>query len=300
MRFSKLLIVFNPIAGSGKGSALTERYRNSLERVGYHVAIVESRANYSDAEADSLLAQRDAVIVVGGDGTLQTLLPHLARLKKPVYMLPAGNESLFAREFGMVAEMKPLEQALAQGLLSPCYFGYAGKRPFFHMASVGFDADVVFRISQTRRGPIGHSGYFLPTLATFFRQTPPRITLKVDGAPKLSGERGFLIVANTPAYAARMLFVPEADSKSPLLYARFFPLESTVGFALLALQSRFSKATNWPSCQLYKGREFVVSTDNLEGVPTQADGDYAGQTPITISKGNNQILVCLPTAMSKK
>ncbi|QKK09344.1 MAG: hypothetical protein HND58_15050 [Planctomycetota bacterium] len=59
------------------------------------------------------------MVAVGGDGTVYHALPQLLRSKTPVYHAPAGNENLFAREFGMTANPATLLGALKRGPSAP-------------------------------------------------------------------------------------------------------------------------------------------------------------------------------------
>ena len=43
------------------------------------------------------IAASDLVVVVGGDGTIRKLLDIINKTATPIYAIPGGNESLFAR-----------------------------------------------------------------------------------------------------------------------------------------------------------------------------------------------------------
>ena len=75
-------------------------------------------------------------------------------------MIPGGNESLFARTYGMSARADDLLQAIAAGNCLQQYYGLIsgqcikGNKPFFNMASMGLDSLTVKNIGK-RTGHFG-------------------------------------------------------------------------------------------------------------------------------------------------
>ena len=290
MRFPRVLIFYNPISGRGRAKRSAENLTVALTLAGRHVTCVEPRALDAPGGVSAAIQKHDAVIVVGGDGTLRSLLRALAANQRPFYFVPCGNESLFAREFGMRAEPQAVIAALAEGKISPRHYGLAGEEPFFHMATVGFDADVVADIARRRTGPLGHHGYVIPTIGALLRHRPPTLSLSADDQPVLSNQPGFLIIANTSAYALRLRFAPGASHESPLLSAYFYPLQNSRQFLYLCLRARLGGKSGPPCKTHWTASEFRVTVkENTAAV--QADGDLVGTTPITISNAPDKVLV---------
>lgn len=282
----RVLVLFNPISGSGRGPALATALADRLARRGHTVESAATtpeptRLRYSDL---------DAVVVCGGDGTLLNLLPELIRTRVPVYMLPAGNESLFAAKLGMPAEdLRAAVGAVERNKAEEHFVGFVNETPFFTMASIGFDADVVAHVARNRKGPAGNRGYVLPVLSALVSHRPPRLRLAVDGKTVLDGSPGTLIVANTSAYALGVSLVPEADSLSPQLVARFFPYSTSLGFPLVAARALASRGGHWPWTSVFRGNIFRVEATAERFV--QADGDPVGTTPAVIRKTDARIAI---------
>jgi diacylglycerol kinase (ATP) len=288
-------IIYNPLSGSGRSGVQAQELRTELERRGFRVFVRESRASYHKTEILAFLRSVDIVVVSGGDGTLGKLLPAIAETERPVYMIPAGNESLFARLFAMRGTIDDLLQRIETGSVSRHYFGRVNNHPFFSMASLGLDSEVVAAISATRQGPIGHRGYVLPAIAAWLRHVPEPITLEVDGRAVVERAPGFLVISNSPEYALRMRLVPEAGSSKPELVARFFPEMSRkryLRFITLALRG---KPIPLDGTTVFTGREFRVTTERI-GFPVQADGDFAGTTPAVVSLDPKEYLSVLAAA----
>ncbi len=291
-RKSTVGILFNPISGAGRSRGLAESASAALTAAGFLVHMFETRDVLSREHPMEFFGSVNFLVLSGGDGTLMAVLPYLTKLALPVYMLPAGNESLFAREFGMQADTSLLIAALSAGEVLPASIGHVGDKPFLTMVSLGLDSQVIELIDSTRTGAIGHLGYLLPTLRAFFRHKAPVITLRVDGEGVVSNESGFLIIANTKGYARRLLFVPEATSADDVLRARFFPYGGSWGFLGLVLKLMLGRpASSIQGARFFSGKQFEISTGGETGYPVQADGEYVGKTPVVVRGGEGQILV---------
>ena len=296
MRFKKISVLFNPIAGQGKGEKLALHYRSILNALGYVVTVSESLPFYSPAQASSLLEMQDLLIVSGGDGTLRPLLPFLAQTKIPVYMAPSGNESLFAKLFKMNGDMKSLLQTLNNGVIEHHYFANANGSPFFHMTSIGFDAEVVKSISCDRSGPIRHRGYLKPMLKALLSHRAPRLTITVDGDKKIVETTGYCIIANSPAYALRIPLAKGANSAERALRGYFYPMKKGWNFFLLAVVALLFKSTRlWKSIPL-NGSTITITSESDSQSPVQADGDFIGTTPVNIQKSE----ACVSVLVSKQ
>lgn len=284
-------IIANPWSGRGAGAAISQSLASFLSERGISVRQRPSAARYERAEIDGFFAACGAVIAIGGDGTVGTLLPIAARAGRPLYMLPAGNESLFARTFSMSRDFDAVATALEQGKVAMRHFGYVGETPFFLMASVGFDAMVVEALSRVRRGPVGTRGYLLPSCRAFFGYSAPRLTVQVDGTTLVDNEPGYFIVANSAEYARRLDPVPEASSELPVLRARFFPKFSRVSVLRAAVAAGVKRPLTLAS-RAFEGSCFEVSAHYDAAV--QADGDFVGRTPLRIRQAEELVPILLP------
>lgn len=198
-------------------------------------------------DLEAAIIGADATVVAGGDGTVLSVAPACAAAAVPIYHLPAGNENLFAREFGMDANPARLARALQRGRTTTCDVGRCGwsgaghassplpSRPFLLMASVGPDAGVVHRLHACRTRAVGHRAYAMPIVEELAGPAVSRVRVWCEGDPRpeIDG-RGMLVVANCRQYALRIDPCPEANPGDGLLDACFIPAETAVD-ALAAL-----------------------------------------------------------------
>ncbi|KAF7787535.1 hypothetical protein PRUB_a4640 [Pseudoalteromonas rubra] len=104
-----------------------------------------------DYDAIRLLLQvESAVVVVGGDGTINLVVNAMCGSSAQLACLPAGTGNDFCRQFGYTEK-----QWRATVFSSHCIaldLGAIGERCFVNIAGVGFNADVVQSLRGQKHG----------------------------------------------------------------------------------------------------------------------------------------------------
>lgn len=204
-----VLVVFNPISGAGRARGLAEAAVAASRRRGLEVELLPTSPGPAESWLREPLQGRSALVVVGGDGAIRSAAPEAARAGVPLVHCPAGNENLFAREFGMTNDPEHVAATLATGTVRRVDLGRArieGRpdEPVVLMASFGFDAEVVHDLASVRTGTVSNLSYLRPILRRMRAFDPPRITAIVEGETVADTVPGLAIVANSRQYASRL------------------------------------------------------------------------------------------------
>lgn len=117
----------------------------------------------------------DAVVVLGGDGTLNEAANGLAGSDTALAVLPGGSTNVFARILGLpddpIDAVAELLDALERSSVEPIGLGSANGRYFLFHCGIGFDAAVVAEVE--RRGPwkrwAGHPLFIYAAATTWLR-----------------------------------------------------------------------------------------------------------------------------------
>lgn len=276
----RVLILANTRSGRGKSAAIADRFTAALREAGHQpVRMQPTPAPPGPIETDPCFAEADAVVSVGGDGTVYHALPQLLRTGTPIYHAPGGNENLFAREFGMRSDPADLLRVLGREPAAPVDLGVVHDggeaRPFAIMLSLGPDASVIHRLHANRSRATGHAMYIAPTLAECRAPTLPALSICVDGSPVVTGERGFAIVANCRRYALGLDPARAADMRDGVLDVVFFPAAS-IGRAILWMaRCAIADPREWPGAVVARGAEVCLASELA--VPWQVDGEPGGR-----------------------
>ena len=257
---------------------MAREFGESLTNCGYTVVICESEKRMKAYKRMiKQIEGSDLVVVVGGDGTVRKLLRVLSRTGTPVYVVPAGNESLFASYYTMSTDPTKLIQAISHGKHRPQYYGYIegdtinGKKPFFIMASMGLDSLTVKKIGR-RRGPVNDWVYIRHGLSALWSLHHPEVSIKVDGETVIDHQTGFPIIANSPAYAKDLSIVPSANPSDKSLVVGFLAGAGRYHELVKALRILQNRPAGLP-LQLFSGQSITLIVHQPD-YPLQVDGDY--------------------------
>ena len=219
----RISLIANPRSGKGRGAAAAEAAVAALRAAG---AEVRAYAGASAAETRALIAtalaeEPDAIVVVGGDGTVSGILPELAEATVPLALVPAGTGNDLARALALPLHDPAQAAVLAlQGRPRRIDVGEIVTRsrtvPFLTVAALGFDAKVSDRTNRLR-WPRGAARYYLAILVELARLTPTRFRLACDGEALHDAPGTLIAVGNTTSYGGGMPISPAAVPDDGLL-----------------------------------------------------------------------------------
>ena len=216
------LVIFNPISGAGSAKRLSAALSSVAAAQGVEIELMETSPGPPETWLREPLQGRGALVVIGGDGAVRSAAAEAAIAGIPLIHMPAGNENLFAREFGMTADPEEVVRRLRFGQVRHLDLarGLVEGSPdevIVLMASIGFDADVVHDLASNRRGPANHLSYLLPAIRSLLRFKPPVVHAIVDGETVFGPGPAVVMVANSRQYAARLDPARRAEMDDGLL-----------------------------------------------------------------------------------
>jgi diacylglycerol kinase (ATP) len=304
-----ILIFYNPISSAGNTAQTAKKLETALQAHGKNVHVHPSEKKMKAyKQMRSAIADCDLVVIVGGDGTVRKLLNIIEKTGTPVYVIPGGNESLFARTYHMSANSDDLLQAIADSNCLQQYYGLIsgsdirGKKPFFNMASMGLDSLTIRNIGK-RKGPLNDAIYVWHGLKALCALHHPVVSITIDGEPVVDRKSGYIIVANSHAYAKNLQLVPCASPSKPELTAGFLPGARHQHELIKAMRILQHKPANLP-LQYFSGK-MISCTVHESAYPLQVDGDYfrnrdiAADSTLDFSISPNAIKVLIPRNFSK-
>jgi YegS/Rv2252/BmrU family lipid kinase len=157
-----------------------------------------------------------ALIVVGGDGTVNTAGAALLGTDVALGVIPVGSGNGFARHFGIPLSPEQAVKALARATVLRIDVGAANNFPFLVTCSMAWDAAIVrsFQKSPVR----GILPYVLAGVYEFLEYTPQRIEVELDNGERLEVPDPLLFtVANLTQYGGGAVIAPQADAADGML-----------------------------------------------------------------------------------
>jgi diacylglycerol kinase family enzyme len=293
----KLLLLVNASA-----SSVTPRVRVAIQETletTHDVTVAEtSRRGHASRLAKGAAADGyEAVVVLGGDGTVNEAANGLVGSATALAVLPGGSTNVFARTIGFTNNPAAAARELLVALQDPAKsircigMGSANGRFFLFHAGLGFDAAVVEQVERRSAWKrfAGHPLFLYAGTVTWLRhydRTRPHFDLVVAGVgPAPSQEiRGvyFALALKTNPYTFlgdRPLDVaPEAglDTAMTVVALQTLQLRTLMGVIVATMTGRGGPALATRKNVVYTSGLTEVDVHGDEPFPYQLDGDYLG------------------------
>jgi diacylglycerol kinase family enzyme len=291
------LILINPHAAGGRARKLKhpiQAWCDALPAESEEPQIASPESIGIALALISELPQRIRVVVVGGDGTLNQMLPALLHGGHEVGLVPYGSGNDCARAWGL--HRLSWQQALAHALRARSSSIDVGRLEldnkaihYFHSSlAVGFDASVGNRALAGPQFLRGLPRYLLATLRELVHLKNWLLKVKIDGLLIHEGATLLASALNTPTYGGGMPAVPHAlinDGQLNLLIGGSFNRLQTL---LMLPRLLFGKHLDRPRIQCYAFTNATIVCTAL--VPVAADGE-------TLGFSSHVQVTCLPNAL---
>jgi diacylglycerol kinase (ATP) len=281
----EILICFNPSAGAQSRGERVAAIAEILGRAGYQVQTTSDPAEFGGlASRMHQSGQLRAVLACGGDGTA-ALVRNRVPLEIPLLAIPTGTESLLGRYLEQSAEPDAIRETVERGVVVNLDLGRANDRYFLIMISAGFDAEVVRRLHQNRRGNITRGSYLQPILGTIRSYQYPEMQLYCDGDPSSEPKPlrcRWLFGFNLPLYARGWQIAPQASGTDGQLDVCTFRRGSFFDGARYVWHLIRQSHQHLSDTELTCSRRLRIEAAGKVEVPYQTDGDFAGVLPVEI------------------
>ena len=185
-----VMLISNHRAGSV--SARTKEVITKALQADFKLEAVdtESRDHATQLAEDAVDRGFEAVLVFGGDGTVNEAAQGVVATNVALGILPGGSTNVMARSLGIPRDPVEATAYVAQRLRSGSYrrvgVGRVNARYFLFSGGMGLDAEVVRRVEADpeRKRKSGEWSFVLNALNagfTEYRRAEPEITVEVDG-----------------------------------------------------------------------------------------------------------------------
>lgn len=300
-------VVVNPTAGRGRAAAagaavlagLAERRLDVRDLSG---ADLGSALDHARTAAIEGLA---ALVVVGGDGTVNLGTNVVAGTQVPLGIVAAGSGNDIARGLGLPvhdtqAALRAFDDAVLRGprVVDAVLVERAGQagRWYLGVLSAGLDAAVNARANRLT-WPRGAARYVRALASELVTFRPYGYRVVVDG--RVWESPGTLVsVANGPAFGGGMRIAPDARFDDGLLDVVVAgPLRRS---QVVRVFPRLYRGTHLshPAVSVLRGREVLVAAPESGGhappPPAFADGEPLGALPVRCVLHPGALLVLAP------
>jgi diacylglycerol kinase (ATP) len=299
-------MIYNPAAGGMRWRrGLPGQVAGALIAEGHGVAVVptEGPGTAGRIARERIEAGADLILALGGDGTLNELLPGIVHTDVPVGVIPAGTANVLARELGLgcnaLGAAKRLSECVPQRVPTGLLRSEADTqgRHFLLMAGVGFDAHVVYQLNLSLKAKMGQLAYWTSSFKQLFR-TLDELVVEANGE---SFRCTFALATRVRNYAGYLQIARRVSLLKPEFELVLFEGTSTLRhYSKYVLAALSGKASNVKGMSFLRTREVTFSRSSGAPIHVQVDGEYAGRLPATVEIVPDALTLLVPPDYLKR
>lgn len=270
---ARVLVLINPNSGLGVSMRLLLDTFQEVWDEGDRVVSYQLSKSTEDGVRKVKAAIEDGVgtlMVVGGDGMINTIGSQLLDSKVTLGVIPTGSGNGFARHFEIPLNPEKAIRALARGKTVDIDVGTANGRPFFVTCSLAWDAALVktFEKSPVR----GILPYIFAAAYELFDYKPEVFEITLDTQPAEQVKYPMLFtIANLTQYGGGALIAPQACEDDGYLWLTY-ALRADVPKLITQLRKLFDgKIVETQGITSTKFQTLTVTRETPQ--PIQVDGE---------------------------
>lgn len=176
----KYKLISNPAAGRGRSRDTILRVLELLKGRGVEFDLELTKGPGDAANiARKALEGFDIIVVVGGDGTINEIIPAMLFSEKPLGIIPAGSGNDFIKSVGVPNKVNKAVDMLLRGDTGLVDVGKINGTYFANGVGIGFDAAVnraSYTINHSKRGLFLYVCALLKTLGKY-DAVPLKVTI---------------------------------------------------------------------------------------------------------------------------
>ncbi|MCX5493447.1 lipid kinase [Kaistia dalseonensis] len=233
----------------------------------------------------------DAVIVGGGDGSLNASARGLLATGLPLGILPLGTANDLARTLELPKDPLAAAKLILEGHTRQIDLGSVNDHPFFNVASIGFSAHLARGLTSEAKKRWGVFGYALGAMRILSQSRPFTATIEHDG--KIEPIRTIQVSVGNGRYYGGGMTV-EANAKPDDGRLDVYSLELGHWSEILQLLPRLRAGTHGEDKRVraFDTTELTIQTRRRHEV--NADGELVTTTPARFTLLRRAVTVFAP------
>lgn len=277
MEPQRLLLIVNPISGTKPKDKILPEIESVLTEQGYVVttAMTSCRGDGNTLARKAVDSGYDAVVAVGGDGTVNEVASAMCDTDVAMGIIPCGSGNGLARHIGLPSD--PIESAkvITPENVYDCDYCTANGNKFFCTFGTGFDAAVTKHYSE--QGQRGLSTYLKSAVYEFSRYTPRRYRITIGD--NTVEQTAFLVACcNASQYGNNAYIAPEASIRDGLIDVVIFKEASHIETLLAGVDMLTGMLSYNRQVDIIRARSLRIECEDsfaahVDGEPIELDRD---------------------------
>ncbi|MGE5606711.1 MAG: diacylglycerol/lipid kinase family protein [Bacteroidota bacterium] len=294
----RILVIYNPTAGRGRVLEHWPQVEEALHESGLKFDVAPTNAPLDAVRlAQEAPGKFDAVVGVGGDGTIHEIVNGLLRASNeeetiPLGVIPLGNGDDFAKMIppktsigGKVFNWREVLPKITAGRTHSFDVGKIqggpirpelddGAHYFMNGMDVGFGAQTTFNLRQIPRFLTGLSAYLTAVIKTLIDYKIPRLRLQLDDLPPFEQEATLTAIMNGRCFGSGFWVCPEAAADDGFFDVLVTKAVDRLNIMRLVPVLMKGEHLNEPVVKLYRAKKVFIETTEPEVVEVDGEIPY--------------------------
>ena len=274
----KVLVVNNP--NSGRRQAL--KYKKSVLKFLLRNDIRFKSIGIDELESTNF-EEFDTVLVIGGDGTVNKIIPYVINTDKVIGIIPSGTANLLAAKLKIPTNvnkaLKVIEKEKITNIDSLKINNKFGVLRF----GIGYDSDIICKTPQSLKNKFGYFAYFLAGILFALRLKQKHYTIFYDDR-KISVVATCIIVANAGNMFRDLFSISQkCELNDGLLDIFILKVKNPIMFFIEFLQIIFDKKSSGSKAMYFQSTNFKIKNDFITGHIDGEKQKFKGDIEINIT-----------------
>ena len=207
----KIRFIINPISGTGKQKGIEEYIAKHFEN--FEIIHTKKTGDATRISKEAAIEKIDAVIAVGGDGTVNECIKGLINTNTALGIIPCGSGNGFAYHIGMERTTEKAVIQLKNTRIEVIDSCTANGVPFMNVSGIGFDAHIAnLFLTLTERGFVNYIKLIIREL----RYKAKEYTMRYNNIER-KVTAYMIAFANASQYGNDAIISPMADFQDGLI-----------------------------------------------------------------------------------
>lgn len=278
-----IAFIINPISGSRETQNTKKRLPKMIMQLldcGQwlpNISFTEYGGHASELARQYARMGFDAVVAVGGDGTVNEVAKGLLGTRTALGIIPMGSGNGFARHLGIPVRPNKAIELLNHSEPIDIDYGMANNHLFVSTCGTGFDALIADHFASSNKR--GFATYLQNVIKDAFSYEPQTYKLYLDGSEECVEHKAFLITfANANQWGYEALIAPKASLQDGKMDIMMMSSHAILGSASLALRLFTGSIDNSHFMDTLRAKDVLLVREteapfHIDGDPIKMDKD---------------------------
>ncbi len=201
----------------------------------------------------------DTIFTVGGDGTVNKVLPYLVDTDKTLGIIPCGTANLLAENLGINSISSALK-VIDEAQIKTVDVMTVNDKPFVLRCGIGYDADIIGKTPQSLKNRFGYFAYFIAGIIFALRLKNKEYSIILDENERII-KASCIIIANAGNMYKNLFSI----AKNSRLDDGFFDIfilktQNPILFFIEFLRIMLNIKTNNTRAEYHKAQDLKIKT----------------------------------------